>query len=366
MHTIFKTGLGGLCSALLAVVSPAWALEYQPFVEFSSFSHSEPIAVHAILNDWNAPFSKGDVAFSVNKVEVGLGLKQGINTWQFSVFERQDYLFEFSPATAKLLYQTNTQQDLVVGQTYDLQLKTNSFVAKGLKLGYQRPVGNFNVGVAVAYLEGQELTDGALKGQATAVANNDYNFNFDADYYYSKDALFDRTLTSTPKGQGYGVDVQVDGFILPNWHASLKVQDAFAQINWWDAPRTVATGSSQTKEYDENGFVKFNPVANGVELNQNYTQIIPTKVFAFSRYEFAQQHSLLLDYQDYSIKQFYSLGYRFENRYEHKIDVLYNATAQAVMLSYQTDWLALQIISDALELEKARTLGLNLALCYRF
>ncbi len=345
-----------------SIVTPAWAIEYTPFVEVSSFSHSEPIAVHAILNDWDAPFSKGDVAFSVNRVEVGLGL----NEWQFSVFERQDYLFEFSADTAKLLYETNTQQDLVPGQQYDLNLKTNSFVARGLKLGYQRPIAGFNVGVAVSYLEGLDLTDGSLQGQATATANNDYNFDFDVDYYYTEDSLFDRQVDSNPQGNGYGIDLSVEGFILPQWHASLEVQDLFAQINWWDAPRTVATGSSETKEYDDEGYLVFNPVASGTESNEDYTQKIPTKVFISSQYEFIKQHSVLVDYQDYSVKQFYSAGYRFVTDNQNKMDILYNVTAEAWQLGYANKWLKLDVITDNLEFEKARTLGLNFALNYTF
>ncbi|WP_127471664.1 hypothetical protein [Thiomicrorhabdus aquaedulcis] len=355
------TALGTVLGTM-GMAANVQALEYKPFVEISSFSHSEAIAVHAILNDWNAPFSKGEIAFSINRAEIGIA----VNNWQFSVFERQDYLFEFSPSTAKLLHATNTKQDLVVGEQYALQLQTNAFVAQGVKLGYQTQINHFktpfNVGVALSYLEGLELTDGKLTGQATAVANNDYNFNFDVDYVYSQDSLFDRTLTNNVKGNGYALDLNLDGYLTPQWHANVQVRDVLAHINWWDAPRTVATGSSQTKEFDADGFVKFKPVASGTQSYKDVTQVIPTKVFLHNTYVLNGQHSLLFNYDDYAIKAFYTAGYQFINPQQHKMAVLYNATAQAWQLGYQTTWLKVELVSDALNLEEAKTLGLNVAL----
>lgn len=340
----------------------SWAVELAPFLKLESFSHSEPIAVHAIMNGWNAPFDKGKVAFSMNRAEVGLG----VENWRFAVFERHDYVFEFAPSTAKLFYDTNNKKALVVGEDYTLKLDSNSFIARGWKVGYQRAWSGFHFGAAVSYLEGLELTDGAASGRATVVAENDYDFSFDVDYYYNEDSLFDREVTSAPKGQGYGLDLSVEGYVLPKWHASFEVRDLFAHINWWDAPRTVATGTSQTKQYDDDGYVVFKPVASGVESNEDVTQTIPTKLFLSTRYEFAEQHALLLDYQDYAIKPFYSVGYRFSTQGKSRFDLLYNATAQAWQLGYQNRWVQLDLVADHVSFEKARTLGLNIALHYTF
>lgn len=342
----------------LGFSSQSVAIDFKPFVEFSSFSHSEPIAVHAILNDWNAPLSKGKVAFSLNRAEVGIGIEE----WQFSVFERQDYLFEFTSDSAKLLYQTNNEQDFTVGEQYDLDLKTNAFIARGLKLGYQKPFAGFNIGLAISYFEGLDITDGSITGQATATANNQLNFDFDVDYYYTEDTLFERNIASKPKGNGYGLDLSVDGFIFPSWHTHLKVQDLFAHIHWWDTPRTIAQGKYIGEDVQDLGKA---PVT-GIELNNDHIQHIPTKVFLYNQYQLSRQHFILADYYDYSVKQFYSIGYRFVSDRQSKIDVLYNATAQAWQVGYMNNWLQLNLISDQLEFEKARTLGINLGLNYKF
>ncbi|MEA3404699.1 MAG: hypothetical protein U9R28_03050 [Pseudomonadota bacterium] len=351
----------GLLGSLI-VSSSIWAAEITPFVEVSSFSHSEPISVSGLMNNWKGSFETGRVAFTMNRAEIGVG----VNNWQISVFNRYDYLFEFAPSTAKLFYDTKNKKELVSGEEYSLDLDSNSFVARGFKLGYQQEVSGFNVGVAVSYLEGLELTDGYISGRAVAVSENDYDFDFDVDYYYSEDSVFEREVEALPKGQGFGIDLDVNGYLNPQWQASLQVRDLFAQINWLETPRTIATGSSSTKEYDSDGYAVFKPVASGWELNEDYTQTIPTKLFLLSSYEFMQQHALLLEYQDYAIKSFYSAGYRFTTENRHNLDVFYNITAEAWKLRYQNPWMNFEMITDRLSVSEAQTIGLNLALRYSF
>ncbi|HHT00325.1 MAG TPA: hypothetical protein ENK73_05645 [Thiomicrospira sp.] len=339
----------------------AWAVELKPYIEFESFSHSEPIAINAIMNGWDAPFQNGEVALSVNRAEVGIG----VNNWQVSVLQRQDYLFEFDVSTARLFYDTNNKNDLFAGDEYSLNLSSKSFIARGLKLGYQHTVSDINIGISVSYLEGLELTDGNIMGRAMAVSETDYDFNFDVDYFYTNDGLFHREVDEKPIGYGYGIDLSMNGYLLPGWFASLQVNDLFAQINWLDAPRTVAIGSSSNKEYDSDGYAVFRPVASGIESNEDYSQTIPTKVFLKSVYQLSERHLLLAEYSDYSVKSFIAAGYRFSME-SQSIDFLYNLSAEAWNARYQTQWFSLDILADQLPADKARTLGLTLALNVSF
>jgi len=336
-------------------------VELKPYIKFESFSHSEPIAINAIMNGWDAPFQKGSVALSVNRAELGVGL----NNWQISVLKRQDYLFKFEPTTARLFYDVNNKNDLLAGDEYSLNLSSQSFVARGLKLGYQYAMDSANFGIAISYLEGLELTDGSIVGHAMAVSETDYDFNFDVDYFYTDDGLFHREVAEKPVGYGYGVDVSVEGFLSPDWFASLQVNDLLAQINWLDTPRTVAEGSSSNKEYDSDGYVVFRPVASGIESNEDYSQTLPTKVFLKSVYQLSEKHLILAEYSDYSVKSFWAAGYRFSLE-SQTVDILYNLSAEAWNARYQNQWFSLDVIADQLLLDKARTLGLAVAINVNF
>ena len=359
-HIFLRRFIGFLGLALIPL--PVLAMDIKPYTEISSFSHSEPIAIHALINDWDAPLKSGKRAFSFNRAEVGVAL----NHWTFGIFKRQDYIFEFQPETAKLIFDTKNKNDLTTGEEYSLDLDSNSFIARGLKLGYQKDYANFNIGLTVSYLEGQELTDGSISGDAVAVSESDYNFQFDVDYYYSEDSLFDRKIESLPKGQGYGIDFDVEGFINPDWHTHFAVRDLLARIYWSDTPKTVATGSSDNKEFDEDGYAIFKPVANGLESNEDFTQKIPTKVFLSSRYRVFQQNHFLFEYQNYRVKSLTSLGYGYVTDNNQNLDVLMNVTAKAMELRYRNDWFRLGVVSDSLAIKKAKTFGLDLALNVRF
>ena len=354
-HLFLRRFIGFLGLALIP--SPMLAMDIKPYTEISSFSHSESIAIHALINDWDAPLKSGKRAFSFNKAEVGVEL----NHWTFGIFKRQDYIFEFQPETAKLIFDTKNKNDLTTGETYSLDLDSNSFIARGLKLGYQKDYANFNIGLTVSYLEGQELTDGSISGNAVAVSESDYNFQFDVDYYYSEDSLFDRKLDSLPKGQGYGIDFDVEGFINPDWHTHFAVRDLMARIYWSETPKTVATGSSDNNELD-----KGLSLGTGTQLNEDFTQKIPTKVFLSSRYRIYQQNHFLFEHQNYRVKSFTSFGYGYVTDNNQNLDVLMNVTAKALELRYRNDWFRLGLVSDHLAIKKAKTFGLDLALSVRF
>lgn len=333
-----------------------------PFFKISSFSHSEPLAVYGLFNDWEGSLSTGRKAFSVNRFEAGFRL----NSWQLSVLNRQDFYYEFAPKTAKLFYDTNNKKNLEAGETYNLQLSTNSFFARGLKLAYEKQFSDLKVCLAASYLEGYDVMQGDLSGSAQAVAENDYNFNFAVDYYYAEDALFSRKITDNVKGQGYAFDLNIDWQINPNWTMVLRAEDLLARIYWFDAPRTIADGSSQTKEFDEDGFVVFSPVANGLETNQSFMQNIPTKVFLSTEYSFNEAHSILVKVDDYKIKRFASLGYAFKSESNTELKVLANLTAEAMELNYQNSWLKASLISDSWDYKRAKTLGLGISVRYFF
>ena len=333
-----------------------------PFIEVNSFSHSEPLAVYGLFNDWQGSLTSGRKAFSVNRFEAGFRL----NSWQLSVLNRQDFYYEFAPTTAKLFYDTNNKKILEPGETYNLELSANSFFARGLKLAYKTQLSDFKVRLAASYLEGYDVMQGDLSGSAQAVAENDYNFDFVVDYYYAEDALFSRKINDSVKGQGHAFDFDIDWKINHQWSAGIKIEDLFAKIYWFDAPRTIANGTSQVKEYDEDGFVVFRPVASGLETNQSFTQKIPTKVFLSTEYSFNEAHSIVVKVDDYEIKRFASLGYAFKLESKSELKVLANLTAEAMELSYQNPWLKASLISDSWDYKKSKTLGLGIGVRYFF
>lgn len=145
----------------------------------------------------------------------------------------------------------------------------------------------------------------------------------------------------------------------------LKVRDLLARMYWKDAPRTIAIADTNTKQFDADGFVIFNPAISGLEINEDFIQKLPRKIYFSSSYEIDRRF-LIFEYNDFKVKKFYSLGAGYGFIEGDKVTALYNVTASAIKISYATEHLSIYMLSDKLNLDEARTFGLFVSGRYDF
>jgi len=334
----------------------------QSYVSLQSINYSRPVSISAALSDWGAPFKGGDKALTYNRAEVGV-VKHG---WQLGVLARFDYLMTFSEQTAKFYYLTINHLPLEAGNVYPLQIKANSQFSRGLRLGYQRQwLPSLKAGAAVTYLQGIALTDGSINGSAEITATNDYNFQFDTSYVYSRDALFSRTVQK-PQGRGFSLDVHVDWRPNDRFSGQLTVLDLLGKLYWDNAPYTIATATSDTKTYDADGYVRYKPVISGLESNRDFIQSLPRKIFLASQYQMSSRGALLAEWQDLDIARFFSFGVGWRMMADGQLSGLYNFTARAFTLRYQQHHLQIEFSSDQLNSHDAHYLALDVAYRYAF
>lgn len=345
--------------SLLVFQGQVFANEFQPYFTIRNFFHSEPTAIKSLGQGWDQPLYSGDVALSYNRMEIGVAMNQ----WQIGLIKRHDYYYEFNSDTARLLHHIENRILLTPGEQYDLKLSVNSLIAEGLRLAYQYTVNDFKLSLAFSYLDSRDFTDGTLAGTADVLTDKDYDLQFDVDYLYTEDKLFER-IASRPHGRGYGIDFMLDWKPNGHWYFKLDVVDLWTQMHWRNALRTVATADSNIKEFDDDGYVVFNPVATGVESTQSYTQNVPRKIFIDTVYSFDNEQALLFGYEDYKLKRFVSAGYSVITEGRSKFDFFYNLTAEAYKFRYQYNRLKLELLTDELQLKKSRTFALQIMINY--
>jgi hypothetical protein len=344
---------GTLLTVLFATSGVA-ADALQPYVSVQSISYSQPIAIASMINDeWSTPFKDGDSALTYNKAELGVAW----HGWQLGVLTRYDYLVSFSDETAQGYYLANNHLPLETGRVYPLNIEVQSQYSRGLRLGFQHKLtSSFNAGLAVSYLQGITLMEGELSGSAQVIGEKDYDFQFDVDYVYSKDVLFEREVKA-PQGYGYSLDLKLDWQPTKRFAGQLTVIDLLGEIKWINAPYTTATGSSDTKTYDEDGYVRYKAVGSGLESNKDFIQILPRKIFAAAQYQWSRELELLAEFQDLDIEQFTSLGAGWRLWRHISLQGLYNISAQALTLRFQQKpQLLFEIGSDSWNLDHARYL----------
>jgi len=331
--------------------------EYRPYIAVQSISYSEPIAIKSVLGEWQGPFRGGSKAFTYDKVETGVRW----GNWQLGVLSRIDYQLEFSSETAELIYLTENRLPLEVGREYELRIKALHNYSRGLRLAYQHKFSpRIKAGLATSYLQGKAFTDGSLQGRARVLAEKNYDFQFDTDYFYSRDVLFERDMMA-PTGDGYSLDFNFDWRPNKFFTAKLDIIDLVGRMYWDNAPFTTAIASSNTKTFDEEGYVRYEPAISGRESNKNFTQILPRKIFIATRYQWSPGVELLAELQDYKVARFTSVGAGWCFNHNNCFQSLYNTTVKALSLRYQGTLLRVELASDKLKLERARYFSLQLS-----
>jgi len=251
--------------ALLSGVGKAGALE--PFVVLDVFAHSEPVPVHAYIDDWDARLRSGTDAVTHNRLETGV--RSG--RWTYSYVQRYDYEVKASPDAALLYHQIQNKIEFTPGKIYDLDLRAFHNRSQGLRLAYRFDAGPLEIEPGVSLLSGQALIDGRIRGIAEAIAPKEYRYEADVRYHYSEDVLFDRPV-SAPDGEGVSLDLRLQYRPGDAWLLQAQGYDLLGMLRWHDAPVTDAVATSDTQEIDEDGFTRYHPTLSGRESNENYSQ----------------------------------------------------------------------------------------------
>ena len=327
-----------------------------PYLVLDSFSRSESVPITDAVDKWETPIKEGDNAFTYNWAEIGATYKG----FGLGYLSRYDYELEYSHDTAEFYHLVNNKQPLTAGKQYHLHLVAKHTYSDGLRFSYHFQFNKqlqFTIGAA--YLKGSRLTDGKLDGTATVLAGNDYDFTADVDYFYSKDVLFGRKVDS-PDGTGYSIDTLVQWNLSPVLTAQLKIVDLIGRMYWNNAPNTTASAASDIKEYDQDGYVKYNPVLSGYETNQNFTQKLHPQVNLQFNYSIDSSIGLVGRIYNFEPGNFYQVGGEYAVNAGNRVKILYMLETSAVSLGYTGKYLDLEVTSDSFEIEKSYIFALKL------
>ena len=236
--------------------------EFSPYFSFDSFTYSETVSISDSLNNWEGDtFNKGKRQWTWNRVEAGIQY----NHWSIGYLYRVDYDLRFTEDLSELYWLTENREDLPTGKTFDIALSANAFKARGYRFAYRNTLANnISFSVGLSYLSAYYMIEGDIWGDATALAENDYEFNLDLDYQYTEDTLFDREVEK-PKGEGLTLDASIAFHPSPKDHVQIQVSDLYGVISWKDAPFTVGASTSDRKHFDENGYAVIDPLISGRE-----------------------------------------------------------------------------------------------------
>ena len=271
-------------SILLLSLGISSPLSASPYFEMDSFISSEPVSIDATSNDW-----QGDCHSNGEKQTASVWIESGFkkNSWSLGALYREEHQLTFSPDAADLYYTVVTDQELSQNRHYNLELDAYRFRGVGARLAKQfKPKNNLELSLGTSLFYATNLLEGELTGSAIANSTDNYSYQFEGDYVYEEDLLFNRPNTESASGVGLALDVSLKWKPTPQTLIALKVKDLAGAIRWKDAPYTKAQANSDRTTTDDHGFSSVNPILSGIEgYKSSYTQNLKTSANFSAQYQ---------------------------------------------------------------------------------
>ena len=328
------------------------------YARLDSFNYSEPVSLDAALNDWQGRFRGGDKQWSSQWLEAGYRHHR----WSLSALYRRDYWLDFSRDTAELYYRTEHRLPLQAGRRYEVDIKAYGFSARGVRAGWrQRPLPGLSLAWGLSLFNAADLLDGRLRGQATALADNDYAYDVSVDYAYDKDRLFERQAEA-PDGQGLSLDLRA--VYVPSARITLRatVIDLLGAIRWRDAPYTRATAVSDRQGFDDSGYIIVKPAISGIEgYHARYLQRLEPRLHLAFESILGERLTTSLQYRYQFGQGLFGLGARTPWR-EGSAGVVAWPGLSALGFELRRHGIAVGITLDEIRRRELRTLWLSVGI----
>jgi hypothetical protein len=349
---------------------------WRVFTRAESFSYSGGSPVTAYIDFLIGPApDDGNVAFSRNSVEMGVGFKR----LEFSLIHRNDYNLYFSPDAAQFAYLTKNRKTIPLRQRYEVDVLANQYQVSGAKLGFSLPLWkNVDLNLAYSHLYATEAVSGYLgadpNGEGGHIAIDEIQDgnrtvkvligDLHTDYYYTHDPLF-RSEVRGPTGQGYAFDMGITWRISPTLHLEARVDDLAGQIRWDNMPHIVADATSENFVEQEDGSFNVVPNFSGFDTLDDFNQ------------DLTRRQTFKLTYKPSR----YSFGYRYDRMSRTQFNRLYVGYHQSdrwgALLAVEVDTAAVELrlatpvgemffVVDDLNFDYAHTLGFGWNLNFRF
>jgi len=271
-----------------------------------SFNYSEVTSLHSIAGHWEDRITAGNEAISVTRMMFGYDDQ----LYSLQAIFRDDTYYRFNNETAQFVFLTENRLPLENGYDYKLEIKPDKVTSKGLRLGFSKL---FNQKIKLSgffsLLKASNIIQGSLNGHAQAIGINDYDFNFSSDLVYQEDPLFERK-TGGISGKGYSIDLIVDYTLNENWRFNLKLLDVMGELSFDNVAYTTAEATSDTKVFDEHGYLTYDPVISGIEGYKDYVYKFDMQTHLSVAYQLSNRNSLIFQYHRLFDFEYQKLVYR--------------------------------------------------------
>jgi hypothetical protein len=353
-----QTPLSGFNPASLA------STEDGVFIENSTFLATSVLPLQFIYSDNQ---TEGNLSINrTNRVDIFWKADTGViyHGFRIAVFHRGELFMKANEDMTEIYSLLKAKEDLPTGKIYNVRLEATGFKATGFEiskgLDLSRIVKGLSVGSTARYIRGDMIQELDLRGNATATGPKSYDFDLFVDYVYDKNYLYERrdVSSSDSTGKGYSFDFGLKYVINENLSAEINFRDLLGRIYWEDVPYTTADATSDVKEFDDEGYMKFRPTIRGYEFFKDFEQKIPAKtdiIFTYRKGPFVINPAI--NFIEKRPLYWITTGYEIKN--DFSVQTAYNTNYDAFSAGITYKNSNLNLYTDNFTLKKAHAVGVS-------
>lgn len=357
---------------VLAVDNPAKnAMGAGGYATIEAFEGNDQIALKQYGGDWQGEYSPRDgrnIGLLAARAEAGVQWRGFRLGWLY----RGEALVEASRDASDLVYAYKNKSGYDVGRTYLADYRISGFEADGARLSKRFSSGigehwRLDLGVGLSYLRGKRLKMQTVSGQVVGVTAKDLNgmagisdmdTRMDTANLDKFNAPFGKQ--ATPLGEGYALDA---GLVVTHEASGarleLAVNDLAGKLKWRDLPGNImSAGTAETKYYDADGWVHFNPQVTRQSRYFDLTQNLDSKTWLALAYPLGgfEVQAATSHIRGYWFPQA-SLAYHVSPTW--KLMAEYDFRFNTVGLLIRHPWVFFGLRTENIDFDKARAYGVN-------
>ncbi|MBI3284369.1 MAG: hypothetical protein HYZ65_05880 [Burkholderiales bacterium] len=341
--------------------------DWQAYASLQSLAAYDAIPVRELDGDWSRGYEPkaGDNLF-LQRHRAGFGMeKEG---WQVGLEYRQQGVLHASRDTLEFYRIYRLRQRPGSARAFDLDAQFRSWSAAGMRVGrsisFEAAAGDTLVLVLAGSLYAHpRQRDIGVHGNLNYQPVDSYAFNaqsLESDTAYRYPFMKDAAPTSS----GASVSLALQWQLNQRWQAKLELNDLWSRMRWSNLPSVRNNINSDVTSYDRDGYVNYRPLLSG-------------------------QNSQIEKSRNIGASAALNLSYSFDRwRIKAGADRLEGTTIPAVALAYWSPWGAwsasyetrfntlsvgyeagafhVSLRSDSWPLSRAKAVGLDAGLHYRF
>ncbi|SHO81287.1 hypothetical protein MNB_SV-15-853 [hydrothermal vent metagenome] len=295
---------------------------YNFSIEYSDRNDAIPIFKrNGVWGDKYNPKSGENIALMNYRADIGVLF----DTLYLGYAFRYDMFIKSDKSTLDIINLIKNRDDLPLNHKYSIYLEALGFSSDNLIVSKEFELINSNSTNLKVYggfsiIRASKMQDGKIKAKADVVSKKEYDFDgLIDDYYYTNNRIYDLKVDDSI---GYGYSLNFGLFYRYNKHSFLFLaEDFLSNIYWKDLPYSQVNITSNKKEYDSDGYIKYKPSVSGYELYKDYTQKLLPNLMLEYQYKYSSSINLGVGSQYFNgyLLPFVSIAYRESSNISYKL-----------------------------------------------